>query len=75
MLYRAPSVKVGTVPSPAAEAMPIDRFDGRGNHRDVLLRASAKNVANAFEAAARYRYSVDVVRSFPFVSIYWWGGL
>ncbi|MCO5559752.1 hypothetical protein L7F22_013354 [Adiantum nelumboides] len=27
-----------------------------------------------FEAAARYRYSVDVVRLFPFVSIYWWGG-
>ena len=28
-----------------------------------------------FEAAAWYRHSVDVVRSFPFVPIYWWGGL
>jgi cytochrome c oxidase subunit 3 len=28
-----------------------------------------------FEAAAWYRHSADVVRSFPFVPIYWWGGL
>nr|QJH91631.1 cytochrome c oxidase subunit 3 [Zamia integrifolia]QJH91787.1 cytochrome c oxidase subunit 3 [Ceratozamia hildae]QXE44369.1 cytochrome c oxidase subunit 3 [Zamia furfuracea]BDC46215.1 cytochrome c oxidase subunit 3 [Zamia furfuracea] len=28
-----------------------------------------------FEAAAWYRHFVDVVRSFPFVPIYWWGGL
>ncbi|GLJ56414.1 hypothetical protein SUGI_1510970 [Cryptomeria japonica] len=28
-----------------------------------------------FEAAAWYWHSVDVVRSFPFVSIHWWGGL
>ncbi|KAH7442862.1 hypothetical protein KP509_02G004800 [Ceratopteris richardii] len=27
-----------------------------------------------FEAAARYRYSVDVVWLFLFASIYWWGG-
>nr|YP_009478085.1 cytochrome oxidase subunit 3 [Anthoceros angustus]AVP12831.1 cytochrome oxidase subunit 3 [Anthoceros angustus] len=27
-----------------------------------------------FEAAARYRHSVDVVWLFPFLSIYWWGG-
>ena len=28
-----------------------------------------------FEAAAWYWHFVDVVRLFPFVSIYWWGGI
>nr|AOH05947.1 cytochrome c oxidase subunit 3 [Psilotum nudum] len=30
---------------------------------------------SGFEAAAWYRHFVDVVWLFPFVSIYWWGGL
>uniref|UniRef100_A0A453SD43 Cytochrome c oxidase subunit 3 n=1 Tax=Aegilops tauschii subsp. strangulata TaxID=200361 RepID=A0A453SD43_AEGTS len=28
-----------------------------------------------FEATAWYWHFVDVVRLFPFVSIYWWGGI
>ncbi|KAJ0434439.1 Cytochrome c oxidase subunit 3 [Helianthus annuus] len=28
-----------------------------------------------FEAAAWYWHFVDVIRLFPFVSIYWWGGI